>query len=341
MTRARFAIAALAWLCAACGGRQSTGEAPDAGDACTNSCPVVLVSGLNAPVELAVDAFNVYWTSDGTGNHDGTVVDVAIDGGNPVTLASGQFPVGLAVGGANTYWADQGGAVMRVAVDGTGGPTALVPSNAHHGGVAVDATRVYWTDVEESDAGTGAVRAVPIADGGSPTTLASANGPVHLAVDATSVYWESYEGILKVPLVGGTPTTLALPRARPAGTSTGWTAIDRIAVDGVSVYWTSPGDPASSSGDGTVMKVAVGGGTAVTLASGQIYPSGLAVDGLSVYWTTVDGKVMKVPKGGGEPVTLASGQHAPTGIAVDGTSVYWTNAGITMGDGSIMKLTPK
>ena len=301
----------------------------------------MLASGFSAPAELAVDAFNVYWTSVGTGTHDGTVMDVPIDGGSPVTLASGQFPVGLAVGGANIYWADQGGAVMRVPVDGAGGPTAFVPSNTHHGGVAVDATRVYWTDIEESDAGTGAVMAVPVADGGSPTTLASANGPVRVAVDAISVYWESYEGILKVPLVGGTPTTLALPRARPAGTSTGWTAVDRIAVDGVSVYWTSPGDPASSSGDGTVMKVAVGGGTAVTLASGQVYPSGLAVDGTSVYWTNLGGTVMKVPVGGGTVVTLATGQHAPIAVALDATSVYWANAGNVPGDGSIMKLTPK
>jgi len=65
-------------------------------------------------------------------------------------------------------------------------------------------------------------------------------------------------------------------------------------VDGTNVYWT---DEVAS---GTVMKVAVGGGTPVTLATGQDHPYGIAVDATSVYWTNVgssveySGSVMKV-----------------------------------------------
>ena len=46
---------------------------------------------------------------------------------------------------------------------------------------------------------------------------------------------------------------------------------------------------------------------------------------------------MKAPLTGGAPTTLASGQGYPWAIAVDATSVYWT----TVGDGTVMKVTPK
>jgi hypothetical protein len=46
----------------------------------------------------------------------------------------------------------------------------------------------------------------------------------------------------------------------------------------------------------------------------------------SVYWTNYgDGTVVKVPLGGGAPIVLASGQDSPASIAVDATSVTWVN----------------
>jgi Putative metal-binding motif len=109
--------------------------------------------------------------------------------------------------------------------------------------------------------------------------------------------------------------------------SVGEYAMDSVAVDATSVYWTS----SSSYGPGTgaVMKLPIGGGNPITLASEQDTWGRLAVDATSVYWTTYalygdhSGAVMKVPIDGGNPTTLASGQIDPSGVAVDATNVYW------------------
>ena len=77
-----------------------------------------------------------------------------------------------------------------------------------------------------------------------------------------------------------------------------------MAVDGTSVYWTSDA--------GTVMKVPLTGGTAITLASDQDGPSGIVVDDASIYWTNAgSGTVMKLARAGGPPLTLVSGQTVP------------------------------
>ena len=69
--------------------------------------------------------------------------------------------------------------------------------------------------------------------------------PINIAVDAAFVYWtNSARGVanagtvMKVPIGGGTPITLACAQTQPWG----------IAVDATSVYWTN-------LSDGTVMKV--------------------------------------------------------------------------------------
>ena len=44
--------------------------------------------------------------------------------------------------------------------------------------------------------------------------------------------------------------------------------------------------------------------------------------------------VVKVPIGGGAAITLATGQHAPVGLAVDSANVYWANSGTLQNGGS-------
>jgi hypothetical protein len=90
------------------------------------------------------------------------------------------------------------------------------------------------------------------------------------------------------------------------------------------MYWTD-------AMAGTVMKVAIDGGSPTMLASGQATPTGIAVDGSDAYWTNEPlnqaGSVMKVPLACGAPDSIATGQNRPRHIAVDASNVYWTNLG--------------
>jgi hypothetical protein len=86
---------------------------------------------------------------------------------------------------------------------------------------------------------------------------------------------------MKVPLAGGTPTTLY--------SGPGQAILLAIAIDETSVYWTD-------YSIGTVMRVPLGGGTATTLASGQSNPLPIAVNATGVYWGNLStpGTVMRL-----------------------------------------------
>lgn len=153
------------------------------------------------------------------------------------------------------------------------------------------------------------------------------NTPSGIAVHNGVVYWTNYYAggaVMSVPVTGGTPTTIATNQDWP------WA----IAVDDNNVYWTNydngsagtvgaPGLGQTTSG--TVMKVAVTGGTPVMLDQGLEGPFGLAIDATNVYYTNAGGgRIKSVPIAGGTATVLATDQ-VPLGIAVDGTSVYWVS----------------
>jgi hypothetical protein len=101
-----------------------------------------------------------------------------------------------------------------------------------------------------------------------------------------------------------------------------------IAVDATSVYWTD-------KGYGTVMKVALTGGTAVTLASGQNEPAGIAAASGAVYWANQGSGTIMASVAGGPPTTFASGQLHATGVTADSASLYWAGNGTGATNGTV------
>jgi hypothetical protein len=108
------------------------------------------------------------------------------------------------------------------------------------------------------------------------------------------------------------PVVLASAQRQPA----------YVALDGEFVYWTN-------SGDGTIAKVPIAGGTPQVIAIGaapRVWT--IFASRVGVFWTENGGsRVAGVPLDGGIVATLAEGQDAPRGIVSDGTRVYWTNEG--------------
>jgi hypothetical protein len=299
--------------------------------------PVVIASAQQRPVALVVNETSIYWMNAGGGTSPlpvGTVMSAPLAGGPATTLASDPNGAGpIALDGTNVYWADPA-ALMKVPLGG-GSPTqvaSVLPWGAN--AFTVSPTSVYWTSQNPMG-----VSQVPLT-GGSPTVLSTDQSPVGIAVDATDVYWcDGVGSVMKMPLDGGTPVTLASVKGLPCA---------QLTVDAANVYWTT----SSLSQAFSVMKVPLDGGTPVTLApSNPGGTNGIAVDTTRVYWTLITapyrpdgGAVMSVPIAGGAATTLATGQAGIGGIAVDATSVYWADMGTLANnfeDGAVMRLTPK
>jgi hypothetical protein len=103
-------------------------------------------------VSLAVDDVNAYW-SHGTSNR---ISATPLDGGDTMVVVDESFAWQLETDGTSVYWLSDDGA-WKAPVGG-GSPIPVGPVEKHVGGIAVDASHVYWASW--GDAG-GAIRRAP------------------------------------------------------------------------------------------------------------------------------------------------------------------------------------
>jgi hypothetical protein len=148
-------------------------------------------------------------------------------------------------------------------------------------------------------------------------------GPATIAVTASEVVWanagiEVVDGetqmtgaaILKVPLGGGVPETLAT-----LAQSDTISDVSSLAVDSGYVYWTWSN---SVTDEGAIMKTPLAGGATMTVASPS-YPEFVAVNGSAVYWVA-EGGIMSAPTSGGPP-TIFAPPGGPLTLAAG--KAYW------------------
>lgn len=223
-----------------------------------------------APLALAADATTVYWTDSRT---SGAIRSRPADQSNPAAaLIDGQdFPLYVAIDDEFVYWTNDGGLVLRANRDG-GGVSMVASSlgDGPAGGLAVDATHVYFADT-----GGGRIFSIP-KDGSGQLSVVAANqlGPLGVAVNDRHAYWTSVDSgeVKRRSLDGGPVEIIASGQVGPS-----W-----IALGPNHVYWTNRTGNAVMSADTASFRVRV-------VASGQDDPNGVALDGDTLYWVNQTG----------------------------------------------------
>jgi len=255
----------------------------------------------------------------------------------------------IAVAGDHAYWGvepllGQPNTLREVAT--SGGPVKdVLGDGAERLQVASNGTSIFFVRT-----GSNGGLARLDTGGDTPVILVAKPGTVEsVAANATHVFWSTGDEIMRVPVTGGTPETVA---SAPE--------IERIALDETNVYYAEginnglqtvaiegapPKTPRTlaaqhdpmifavsggyayfaSQRDHTIKRVPVAGGSPELLVTTDDEPLVLGADPAGVYYGSQQG-VSRVPLGGGtaQPLAPPDGQsHMVTAMTFDATHVYW------------------
>jgi hypothetical protein len=296
---------------------------------------------------LFLDRTFVYWAHRG----EKGVLKVPLSGGPPITLVPGtEEPVTSLAADASYLYFTTGrrvdtensdmllgrkspraghfeGVIARVKKDGTGRVEEIASGRYRPQDIAVDAANVYWINMKKD------AILVRLAIGQVDQEVVVAHGnflPGSLVVSGGFAYWidsDAGPSIIRVSTNGGEPQRIATSSQTNGPLVLGHPV--HLAADDAAVY---VADTGPSEGNGSVVRIALGGGTPSFVANGLDSPRAVAVSGGWVYWLNKgtgaknfqDGSLEKAPATGGPKVTLATGLLAPDHLALSETRAAWT-----------------
>ncbi len=220
---------------------------------------------------------------------------------------------------------------------GTGTIVALASGLMNPGGLAVDASFVYWSEAQDgATATTGKTWISKVSKTGGAviplSTRLNQNNYVNtwsLAIDASYAYWtESNQDEMALQCVsinGGSYTTLVSQYPKC------------LAADATSLYFSDIGTAMTYGG--VIRKVGKGGGAAVTIATNQGEPNHIAVSGSTVCWISDwDGTLNKTGTNGGG-VTLVAQASSEAVLVMDTSSIYYSYRPPGATSGSVMRVS--
>jgi hypothetical protein len=248
--------------------------------------PFLLAELGNYIYAFAIDDENAYYC-DGD---SGILYRVPRQGGESVPLAVDQNCYEIAADGGMLFWTvrEHGEELVRV-VPVTGGTfTTIAIAEVVRGFVAA-AGRVYFA---AELAGAGYEVWAAESDGTRTSLAQSPDFVAYVAVQEGDVFF-SAEGIdgtvlSRVPISGGTPTTLATIERTLAG----------MAVAGDGLYWLEAADEGEQP---KIFRVPVSGGTPEELYSRNRQVDTILADATGLYWTEDQGdRIIRAPLAGGD-----------------------------------------
>ncbi|MCZ6689140.1 MAG: hypothetical protein O7H41_06015 [Planctomycetota bacterium] len=263
---------------------------------------VTLATGLDAAVELQVDATHVYWVEI----YGDVVKKVPLNGGLPTvvgTVAMGGNNASLDIDSMDAYWSDYANVWQTPLSGGPVQPILTGRPNIFH--IYRYGTDLYWWEEW----------AIMKVDLTSSATSTIVTGPSlfqgRVAVDTAGVYWTDIFGgtVSTKDHSGGPVVTLAVGLDRPL----------HLLLDSGVLYW---------SEDTKIQSMPASRGVPTLLVSG-IDPTSLAKDSTHIYWANSRTEIRKVDLSSSLIDMIVVGETDIVDIEVDATSVYWLVGGST------------